>query len=98
MNRNHLKFHFSFFESHFSCRYSFTVFSNILIYCVTWAVLHVTSDDLDAPIGPGDAYKFQYIVFIGMFVGIVASIFFHCGVREGNDNVPAGVTYVHPTQ
>jgi hypothetical protein len=39
-------------------RYSFTVCSNILVYLITWLVLHITSES-DAQIGPGDAGKFQ---------------------------------------
>jgi hypothetical protein len=40
------------------CRYSFTVCSNVLVYLVTWLVLHVTGEN-DAQIGPGDEGKFQ---------------------------------------
>ncbi|KAG7201594.1 hypothetical protein KM043_004338 [Ampulex compressa] len=72
-------------------RYSFTVFSNILIYCITWAVLHITSDqDADAQIGPGDAHKFQKIVFIGIGTGFVTSFIFHVFVKEGAVNNPSG--------
>jgi hypothetical protein len=39
-------------------RYSFTVCSNVLVYLVTWLVLHV-SGEKDAQIGPGDEEKFQ---------------------------------------
>jgi hypothetical protein len=42
----------------FFYRYSFTVCSNILVYLITWLVLHITSEN-DAQICPGDAGKFQ---------------------------------------
>ncbi|XP_008551681.1 major facilitator superfamily domain-containing protein 12 [Microplitis demolitor] len=63
-------------------RYTFTVFSNVFVYGVTWAVLHVTSDNLNNQIGPKDVYKFQQIVLIGMAVGVVASITFHSIIQE----------------
>ncbi|KAH0546158.1 major facilitator superfamily domain-containing protein 12-like [Cotesia glomerata] len=63
-------------------RYTFTVFSNVFIYGITWAVLHITSDDLNNQIGPKDVYKFQHIVLIGMAVGIIASITFHSIIQE----------------
>lgn len=56
-----------------------------------WGVLHVTSDEYDAQIGPGDIHKFQKVVLIGITVGLVASIIFHSFVKEnangdGNGN------------
>ncbi|OXU20901.1 hypothetical protein TSAR_000932 [Trichomalopsis sarcophagae] len=63
---------------------SFTVFSNVLVYCVTWAVLHITSESPTDKIGPNDAYKFQEIVLIGMSIGVLSSIIFHIFVRENN--------------
>lgn len=72
-------------------RYSFTVLSNVLVYCITWAVLHITSDqDSKAQIGPQDAPKFQKVVFIGIAVGAVASVLFHIFVKEGSVNNSSG--------
>nr|CAD7448811.1 unnamed protein product [Timema bartmani] len=65
-----------------SIRYSFTVCSNVLVYLVTWGVLHVTSDVQDAQIGPKDAYKFKHIVWIGLSLGAVTSLVFHLFVKE----------------
>ncbi|XP_076246049.1 major facilitator superfamily domain-containing protein 12 isoform X2 [Calliopsis andreniformis] len=64
-------------------RYSFTVLSNIFVYCITWAVLHITNTkDSDSQIGPDDAKKFQEVVFIGIGIGSIASILFHIFVKE----------------
>ena len=64
-------------------RYSFTVLSNIFVYCITWAVLHITNNkDANSQIGPDDADKFQDIVFIGIGTGVVTSILFHIFVKE----------------
>nr|XP_033328786.1 major facilitator superfamily domain-containing protein 12-like isoform X1 [Megalopta genalis]XP_033328787.1 major facilitator superfamily domain-containing protein 12-like isoform X1 [Megalopta genalis] len=64
-------------------RYSFTVLSNIFVYCITWAVLHITnSNDSDSQIGPNDAKKFQEILFIVIGVGFLASMLFHIFVKE----------------
>ncbi|XP_076658283.1 major facilitator superfamily domain-containing protein 12 [Halictus rubicundus] len=65
-------------------RYSFTVLSNIFVYCIAWAVLHITnSNGADSQIGPGDAKKFQEILFIGIGLGSLSSILFHIFVKEG---------------
>lgn len=64
-------------------RYSFTVLSNIFVYCITWAVLHVTDTNAsNSQIGPDDAKKFQEVVFIGIGVGAITSILFHIFVKE----------------
>ncbi|XP_031839204.1 major facilitator superfamily domain-containing protein 12 [Nomia melanderi] len=64
-------------------RYSFTVLSNVFIYCITWTVLHMTSNTgSDSQIGPYDVQKFQDIVLIGIGVGSVTSILFHIFVKE----------------
>ncbi|XP_014218010.1 major facilitator superfamily domain-containing protein 12 [Copidosoma floridanum] len=65
-------------------RYSFTVISNVLVFSVTWAVLHITSEDPMEKIGPKDAYKFQRIVLIGMSIGLLATFIFHVLVKEFN--------------
>lgn len=72
-------------KSFFFSRYTFTVLSNILVYCVTWGVLHITNENPDEQIGPKDADKFQKIVFIGMFVGLVFTIIFHLFVKESRE-------------
>ncbi|XP_034938235.1 major facilitator superfamily domain-containing protein 12-like isoform X2 [Chelonus insularis] len=64
-------------------RYIFTVFSNVFVYCITWAVLHITSENSTNQIGPNDVYKFQHIVIIGIVIGTIASIVFHTFTREG---------------
>ncbi|XP_068993663.1 major facilitator superfamily domain-containing protein 12 [Neodiprion pinetum] len=64
-------------------RYSFTVCSNVLVYCITWAVLHITSDTAsNSQIGPKDAPHFQTVVIIGLAVGAWASLIFHIYVKE----------------
>ncbi|CAK9830966.1 Major facilitator superfamily domain-containing protein 12 [Anthophora retusa] len=64
-------------------RYSFTVLSNIFVYCITWAILHITNTkDSSSQIGPDDAKKFQQVVFIGVGTGIVTSVLFHVFVKE----------------
>ncbi|KAF4521832.1 hypothetical protein B566_EDAN003706 [Ephemera danica] len=63
-------------------RYSFTVMSNILVYVITWAVLHISSRKGEGEIGPEDQFKFQYIVLAGLAVGTASSILFHTGVPE----------------
>lgn len=68
-------------------RYTFTVLSNVLVYCITWAVLHISSDqNSDAQIGPADAHKFEKVVYIGMGVGALSSIVFHIVVKERTSN------------
>ncbi|XP_076667779.1 major facilitator superfamily domain-containing protein 12 [Andrena cerasifolii] len=63
-------------------RYSFTVLSNVFVYCLTWAVLHLTNRDSDSQIGPGDAKKFEEVVLIGIGFGSVTSLLFHVFVKE----------------
>ncbi|KAK9308234.1 hypothetical protein QLX08_001705 [Tetragonisca angustula] len=73
-------------------RYSFTVLSNVFVYCITWTVLHITNTkDSNPQIGPDDAKKFQEVVFIGIGVGTITSILFHIFVKENlinNSNSP----------
>lgn len=75
-------------------RFTFTVFSNVLVYCIMWAVLHVTSDEYDSQIGPGDIYKFQKVVLIGIATGLVASFIFHVVVKE-SANGDANGSFLH---
>ncbi|KAL3290055.1 hypothetical protein HHI36_023425 [Cryptolaemus montrouzieri] len=62
-------------------RYCFTVISSILVYIVTWLILHLDSGD-DSKLGPADGPKFQHIVWIGLGFGLFCSILFHLCVRE----------------
>ncbi|XP_063928728.1 major facilitator superfamily domain-containing protein 12-like isoform X1 [Zophobas morio] len=62
-------------------RYSFTVVSNLLVYVITWAILHINSG-AESKVGPGDADKFQHVVWTGLAIGIVASVIFHVFVKE----------------
>ncbi|KAF5305314.1 hypothetical protein FQR65_LT07739 [Abscondita terminalis] len=75
-------------------RYGFTVLSNVLVYVITWYVLHLNGQSGDSQIGPGDASKFQTVVWSGLSIGIVCSLIFHIFVKEendyGGDNVRAG--------
>ncbi|XP_049827163.1 major facilitator superfamily domain-containing protein 12-like [Schistocerca gregaria] len=63
-------------------RYSFTVCSNVFVYIITWAILHFTSENSEAQIGPKDLTKFQNVSLIGIGVGAFASLIFHLGVKE----------------
>ncbi|XP_066587775.1 major facilitator superfamily domain-containing protein 12-like [Prorops nasuta] len=67
-------------------RYSFTVLSNILVYCIMWATLHITDESSNARICPKDEYKFQMVVWIGLGIGAVTSLIFHIFVKETNTN------------
>ncbi|XP_022902495.1 major facilitator superfamily domain-containing protein 12-like [Onthophagus taurus] len=75
-------------------RYGFTVFSNVLVYLITWYYLHIGTGS-NSQIGPDDAPKFQNVVIYGMGVGITCSILFHIFVKEENgytgNNVRGGV-------
>ncbi|KAL6430179.1 hypothetical protein ACFW04_007733 [Cataglyphis niger] len=75
-------------------RFTFTVFSNVLVYCIMWGVLHVTSDAYDTQIGPGDIHKFQKVILIGLVVGLIASIIFHIVVKE-SANGDANGSFLH---
>lgn len=67
-------------------RYSFTVISNVLVYVITWIVLHVNNGE-SSKIGPGDSPKFQHVVWAVLSLGIVCSVIFHLFVKEAdNDN------------
>ncbi|XP_043484159.1 major facilitator superfamily domain-containing protein 12-like [Leptopilina heterotoma] len=74
-------------------RYSFTVFANVLVYCIFWAVLHVTSEDSATnQIGPKDVSNFQTIVNIGIAVGVIASAIFHIVVKEETSGAVTGAS------
>jgi hypothetical protein len=75
----------------FFVRYCFTVLSNLLVYGITWAILHINSGGEQSKIGPDDADKFQHVVWIGLSLGIVSSLIFHIFIKEegafGTNNV-----------
>lgn len=66
------------------CRYGFTVISNLLVYVITWYVLHIDSATQRSKIGPTDAPKFRTVVWSGLSVGVVCTIIFHIFVKESN--------------
>ncbi|XP_066250431.1 major facilitator superfamily domain-containing protein 12-like [Euwallacea similis] len=66
-------------------RYAFTVVANVLVYIVTWAVLHLGGSDNDK-INYSDAKKFQHIVFSVMVFGTICSFLFHVFIEEKNLN------------
>jgi len=55
-----------------------------------WGVLHVTSDEYDAQIGPSDIHKFQKVVLIGITTGLIGSIIFHVVVKENTNGSANG--------
>lgn len=84
------------FNKYHLSRYGFTVLSNLLVYVITWYVLHIDSadDHLGRKIGPADAPKFQTVVWSGLSIGTVCTLIFHFFVKEefghtGN-NIRAG--------
>ncbi|XP_030766069.1 major facilitator superfamily domain-containing protein 12-like [Sitophilus oryzae] len=62
-------------------RYAFTVLANVLVYVVTWAVLHLAGND-NNKINWTDAPKFQHIVWGVMSFGAVCSFLFHFLIKE----------------
>lgn len=69
-------------------RYTFTVFSNILVYAITWWSLGVDTTG-DGRVSPADAPKFRRVVWIGLVVGTICSTIFHIGVREPDNSILA---------
>ncbi|XP_071451185.1 major facilitator superfamily domain-containing protein 12-like isoform X2 [Hetaerina americana] len=63
-------------------RYSLSVCSNVAVYSITWAVLHLTRGGVMNKIGPDDAYKFREIVLIGLVLGLIFTAWFHLGLKE----------------
>lgn len=78
-------------------RYSFTVISNLVVYVVTWFVLHLNNGE-NSKIGPDDVGKFESVVSTVMVFGVICSILFHVFVNEvenyGSSNVRGGVVRV----
>ncbi|KAJ8951322.1 hypothetical protein NQ318_008226 [Aromia moschata] len=67
-------------------RYCFTVISNLLVYIITWIVLHVDNGE-NSKIGPGDEAKFQHVVWSVLSLGVVCSLLFHALVKEADNGV-----------
>lgn len=64
-------------------RYGFTVIANVLVYIVTWAVLHLGGND-NNKINYTDEKRFQHIVISVMTFGSICSLLFHIFVKENN--------------
>ncbi|CAG4965330.1 unnamed protein product [Colias eurytheme] len=62
--------------------YGFTVFSNLFVYLITWAILHFTGQCDKEQVGPGDAWKFKQIMLIVLSIGTLATILFHFSITE----------------
>lgn len=58
--------------------------SNLLVYVVTWLILHIDTAGPETKIGPADGPKFQRVVLIGLTIGTIATFIFHCFVKEEN--------------
>ncbi|KAL1498164.1 hypothetical protein ABEB36_009006 [Hypothenemus hampei] len=58
-------------------RYTASVCCSISVYLITWLVLQ-TGDG--TAIGPNDFYKFKEIALVIVFIGILASLLFYCGL------------------
>nr|CAH7727472.1 unnamed protein product [Callosobruchus chinensis] len=71
-------------------RYCFTVISNVLVYIITWIVLHMNDGETNK-IGPSDGPKFQHVVWSVISLGIVCSVIFHVYVREWDNEVSQNV-------
>lgn len=59
-------------------RYTVSVCSNVIVYCVTWGVLHSRDGSASTNnIGPSDRHRFRDIVLILTLVGLTMSVLFH---------------------
>lgn len=89
--RNKVKVQLVWFKNFlFVLRYGFTVISNLVVYVITWFILHINSGE-ENKVGPGDVSKFQHIVVTGLCLGLLCSVIFHIFVKEegafGTNNV-----------
>lgn len=57
-------------------RYSASVCSNVVVFIVTWAVLHARNKT-DTKIGPSDGFRFRDISLILMLFGVSMTVLFH---------------------
>lgn len=62
-------------------RYAFTVFANIFVFCVMWAIMAATHNTKGG-FAPSDASMFRNVGFIIMGVGCCFSLIFQLGVKE----------------
>ncbi|KAJ8966997.1 hypothetical protein NQ317_006925 [Molorchus minor] len=75
-------------------RYCFTVISNVLVYVITWIILHLDNGE-SARIGPGDAPKFQHVVWTVLALGSLCSLVFHICIGEVDNGVSNNVRGSH---
>lgn len=71
-------------------RYCFTVISNLVVYVITWMVLHLDNGE-NSRIGPKDGPKFQHVVWCVLSLGIVCSLIFHVFVKEADNDTSRNV-------
>lgn len=71
-------------------RYCFTVISNLLVYVITWMILHLDNGE-NSKIGPKDGPKFQHVVWSVLALGIVCSLIFHIFVKEADNETSQNV-------
>ncbi|EEB12462.1 conserved hypothetical protein [Pediculus humanus corporis] len=66
-------------------RYSAGVLAYMLVYLITWFILHVTKNDKGS-IGPNDAYKFRSIALLGLTIGGIFTVLFHVILKTPSDS------------
>lgn len=65
-------------------RYAFTVLSNMMVYGIAWILFDVGhSGDLDVKLDADDSSEFRKLVLIVVGIGLLFSVLFHIGVKEG---------------
>ncbi|XP_018577138.1 major facilitator superfamily domain-containing protein 12-like [Anoplophora glabripennis] len=69
-------------------RYTASVCCNISVYFITLIMLKTGGDDAEESegIGPSDFYKFKGVALIITFTGLLASMFFYCGLLGTQEN------------
>lgn len=65
-----------------SVRYAFTVISNLLVYVIMYIAVHTSNTPGPDHLGPQDSTKFQYISYIVVILGFLATLIFYAGVSE----------------
>lgn len=71
-------------------RYCFTVISNLVVYVITWMILHLDNGE-NSRIGPKDGPKFQHVVWSVLSLGIICSLIFHVFVKEADNETSRNV-------
>lgn len=56
----------------------------MLVYVITWYILHIDAATQQSKIGPADAPKFRIVVWCGLSIGVVCTVIFHVFVKESN--------------